>query len=265
MTRNNLQGFLDCYKSILAQDFACFDLIISDNSTNQDISKSIREFMKSCGMDKRRKISYRNVGGKLSYVQHMRLCVDRVKTKYFIVFHDDDMMLDNMVSVLYKKISTSDYAAICPSAYTMINRIKTERPMPFLEKDEEILNADELFLKYYSGTFAPFSGYIYNKKKIQEMTFLNKAGKYSDVTWLMDILTVGKILYVKDRLMYCGNSSRQASARPVLREKLMLDYQFFIQIHKKNKLRIWKRIYWEIQEVRDYRKNLKAWKGVNGE
>jgi glycosyltransferase involved in cell wall biosynthesis len=205
LTHNRPDLIEETIRSVLNQTFLDFELIVSDNSTN-DLTY---ELLKSTKLINFLKYIKRD---SACANEHFDLLFSEIKTKYLIVFHDDDLMLSNMVETLYKRCSQENYAAIAGNAYLMVNNKATNNLFDLLDKDQVIKDNKTLIECYCKGNVNPFPAHIYNMDMIRECRYSEKANKYSDVVWLMDIVEKGNILWLKEPLMYYRVFSGQDSS-----------------------------------------------------
>ena len=100
MTRNRPQFIMRSIESILSQSYSKFNLIVSDNSTNNCIQKLIEE---KGITDSRFKYLKRERPFE-SGIEHVNAIHMEVQSQYYMIFHDDDIMLPEMVEKLYGTI-----------------------------------------------------------------------------------------------------------------------------------------------------------------
>ena len=81
----NAQDYLkQSIDSILGQTFTDFELIISDNSTNNLTQKSCEKFTDN-------RVFYIKRVPTLSGIEHFNTILTEVSCDYFMIFHDDDI------------------------------------------------------------------------------------------------------------------------------------------------------------------------------
>jgi len=195
LTHNRQELLLETIQSILHQTCHDFKFIVSDNSSNNETTKLLTE---NNLLDR---LEYRKRDKEYTGSEHLNLCLSEVDTKYFILFHDDDIMLPNMVDVLYNAINGSEYVAVGCNAYIMNNVIKTTRRF-LKEKKNTELNTKNLVYHYCTYNIVPFPSYIYSHGLLNGFDFGNDCGKYSDVSWLLRLSKISKILWLSDCLFH---------------------------------------------------------------
>jgi hypothetical protein len=148
-----------------------------------------------------------------------------------MLFHDDDIMLPNLVQNLYTEISRDDDvvavgsnalifyqdkcdASIIPSFYSLKNKIFTSK--------------EQLLKKYFLGNgIAPYPSYLYRKKIYGDLVFFDerKGGKYSDVAYIMDGLNYGKIIWLNEPgMLYRIHASNDSSVFKRSELDLLINY-----------------------------------------
>ena len=183
--------------SILNQTFGSFELIISDNSTNDETKMLI---------DKKydNQIKYIKREPSVEAIAHLNLILKDVTSEYFMIFHDDDVMHDNMLEVLYKKIIGSDeIIAVGVNARIIQDEKPTKRNFyRSLTADIKITNQEQMVITYLNSAFVPFPSYLYKNEVAQQLRFvLSHGGKHCDAAFVIDLLSLGSVLFLSNPLM----------------------------------------------------------------
>lgn len=208
VTYNRPDTLLRAIDSVLNQTYPNVELIVSDNSTNDDtydVLKSSSSWGRYNYIRRRPSI---NPG-----LEHMKTVFDEATAEYFIVFHDDDEMFPEMVDELYKAISEDDiYSAAGGNAYAVSGKNKKL----YFHSKRFILNSGEELIKRYHRreSAAPFPGYMYRRRKIMDihLDYYHKGGKYGDVAFLFDAAQKGPMIFVGKPLMIYNIHPGQESA-----------------------------------------------------
>lgn len=204
MAHNRPDMLRETIKALQEQTFNDFTLVVSDNSDNNNVKDMLIEERLIDTVDYR----YRN-GSE----NHFDLIINEVTSRYFMMLHDDDILLPDMVSRLYSKILEGNFAAVGCNAY----KIWEKRENIFgkmLDSDQDITihSIDEMFLHYFGGCgVAAFPSYIYDKTRIRGMHFVWDAGPYSDVTWLAKLTEKGNLYWIVEPLMLYRKHAGQDS------------------------------------------------------
>jgi glycosyltransferase involved in cell wall biosynthesis len=184
-------------ESALQQDYDAFEVIVSDNSTNDDTQKLFTNF------------SY----PKLKYIRripsttsngHFNLVLSNVTSDYFILFHDDDEMYPDMVKTLHNTMTNNpSVVAAGADADRFKDGKKYKRFMKPYKGDILLTSRAQVAEKYLKGNgMAPFPSYMYKNIVAQKLRFdLAHGGKYCDAAFLMDTATIGNIMLIAKPLM----------------------------------------------------------------
>ena len=196
ITHNRGELIKDTIQSLIDQDCSDFKVIISDNSSNDETRRIIERMNLPINFE------YLKRSGLLSANEHINTIISEVSTKFFVIFHDDDIMLPHFVSTLYKFIEKSSYIAVGGNAYKMFGAEKSKKTFISTAANVEVDNIGSLVNSYKTGQISPFPCYIYNRELIEKEKYGNEAGKYSDVVWLMKLLWRGLFLWISEPIMY---------------------------------------------------------------
>ena len=256
---NKLTIFIHCHnrpvyarrtiESVLNQTNRDFHLVVSDNSSNDELSDLMRaEFP---GLDYRRRSS------SLSALDHFNTNIAETETEYVCLFHDDDLMEPGYVDAMLRTIALFPHAV----AYSCNAQIIDDDDLPkgasfesghahvFIESPRTL--AGRYFSRFPNG-IAPFPAYIY-RSDIVKKTPINHltGGKYSDVAWLLEISKCGLFAWNSEKLIryriHAGNDGGLESLRDRLRllgylkknrsfvgQAIINDFRFFLykKLHK---------------------------------
>jgi Glycosyltransferases involved in cell wall biogenesis len=195
MTYNRPDTISAAIKSVLSQTYQNIELIVSDNSTNDDTFNLLSELTLP------KKYKYIRRIPPVSGVDHINTIIGEVQSDYFMIFHDDDEMLPNMVEELYKTVSVEKNCSAVASNAIILKRGK--KSLYFHEKNIKVQNGMELLRLYNSDQMAPFPSYMYRRSSLNgiRLDYNHKGGKYCDVSFLFDIANTGIIIYVGRPLM----------------------------------------------------------------
>ena len=197
VTHNRPHDAIRAINSILGQDNPRFDLVVSDNSSNRELAELITADYPN--------VEYRKRDSALTALEHFNLCISEVKSEYFSLFHDDDLMLPNYVSSFWlaqrqfpKAIAFGGNALIEHNDHVIGVAFKAAA-------DYEVINCpDELAAKYFSPHqlgISPFPSYIYRRSDVCRLAFDLHAGKYSDVQSLLQLVDCDPFVWIKEPMM----------------------------------------------------------------
>ena len=220
-TYNRPQMVCVAIDSILSQSFKDFVLIVSDNSTNDQTQKVIEENYLDAFIYRRRLPS-------LTAIDHFDKMLSEVDSDYFMIFHDDDIMLPNMIGSLIKHFDYSydkNVLAVGANALIMKNNIRTNQRFRQKINHDVMINNPSQLAKLYSvkNSIAPFASYLYKEEVAKSISpDIKKGGKYCDVAYLLDICCVGSILNLDEPLMILNQHNNQDSNNHLFQDKSKL-------------------------------------------
>ena len=199
-----------------------FDIIVSDNSTENDVEVLMEKEFSDVAYVRRRP--------SLPALEHFKTVLHEVNADYFMLYHDDDLMSPDMVRSLYATISddSSIVAVGCNGWYLKESSGEVFRIMPE-GRDQLFRQGAELIRKYLNlQGVAPFSGYLYRTsayKTPESISSLNKCGKYSDVAFVASGFKSGSIVWLGKQLLYYRlHGSNDAGVINNTDRKLLTDY-----------------------------------------
>lgn len=216
--------------SVIRQDDQAFTLIVSDNSSNDEVEHMVKsEFPK---------ISYIRRVPMLPALDHFNRCIEDAQSDYFCLFHDDDLMSPDFVSAMKKDMRDypSAIAFGCNANIESFGKLGRRPSFRSFRSHELIASPRDLAMRYFSRAqsgIAPFPSYVYNRHKVGAQRIPVDGGKYADVTWLLNLAKTGQIVWINQSLMtYRMHASNDGNVES-LRDRLR-----FLRYLKKNRLQI---------------------------
>lgn len=205
-------------RSILAQTDRDFDLVVSDNSSNDEVERMVRaEFPQ---------VEYRRRVPMLFHLAHFNRCIDEAEGDYFCLFHDDDLMHPDFVKQMRGVLDAHLQLIACGCNALVETMGRMERCTSFraLGGLEWITSARDLGRRYFARAqsgIAPFPGYVYRRSAVGDLRLDVEGGKYTDVTWLLNLAMKGPMVWHNEPLMtyriHGGNDGKIESSRDRLR------------------------------------------------
>lgn len=229
-THNRPSLVLNAIHSALNQDFDSFEVIVSDNSTNDET-----EFLVSQIKDKR--LSYKKRNPSLPVIDHLNAILQDVTSDYFMIFHDDDVMHQELIRTLHSKLSHQINAiAIGSNAKVIINGIIQKiNYYPDLKFDKTINTRDEIIKGYLLYHMVPFPSYLYRKIIARKLQFnYDHGGKYCDAAFIINLLSLGSIIFSADPLMdYYIHTGQDSSNNDFCQKMQLINYYSKTSIYKR--------------------------------
>ena len=196
-TYNRPAMVFNAVNSALNQDFDSFEVILSDNSSNDETENQIYKIKNDRFVYRRRKPS-------IHVTDHLNVILQEVTAEYFMIFHDDDIMHRNLIKVLYKLMGENlDVIAVGSNANVFKRgRIQKRKFNNRLKNDIKINSTEEMVHAYSVPSFVPFPGYMYRKEVAQRLRFdSGQGGKHSDAAFIINLLNLGSVIFVAQPLM----------------------------------------------------------------
>lgn len=205
---NRPEYILESVKSVLSQGYPEFEVIVSDNSTDPNVSQILREVN-----DPRFKIIERKPS--LPPIDHFnKVLEDAESSQFFMLFHDDDILLPGALKSLMGAFESST-VAVGSNAYILKDNKVTKKLLAPKAKSLSTQNSGSLAESYLDDNLwhPAFPSYIYKSSSVKGIRFDRKRGrKYCDVTFLMDLAEKGQIKMLAEPLMQYRLHSSSDSA-----------------------------------------------------
>ena len=228
--KHNIQIFIATYNrpdlviktinSALQQTCKYIEIIISDNSTNNITEEVINNNFYS-------KVKYIKRVPSTDGIGHLNMILKDITSEFFMIFHDDDIMHNDMVEVMYNQIK-KDPSLIAVAANARIfkhSKPTLQTSFPIKKSWVCIDTSDKMAHQYLCGKIAPFPSYMY-RKEVAEKIILDpkQGGKYCDVSFLIKTAKLGKIEWCETPLMDYYYHQGQDSYNNDFRARLRLIY-----------------------------------------
>lgn len=184
--------------SVLGQTFQAFTLIVSDNSSNDEVERMVKnEFPE---------VHYIRRTPMLKALEHFNHCIAEAESDYFCLFHDDDVMSSDFVEVMEecRRAYPAAIAFGCNAKLEKFGKLEPRTSFRSLRKYELIYTSRNLARRYFARAqsgFAPFPCYVYNRLLVGDQRLPVDGGKYADVVWLLTLARKGAIVWINKSLM----------------------------------------------------------------
>lgn len=218
-TRNRADTLFYSIKTILNQSFKDFELIISDNSTNEESQKLINTILDS-------RVVNLKTDGNLCMSDNWEYALKNANGKYVLIIGDDDGLVIDALQFCYDKISS-----LKPDAFMFdwigynwpINNnskiVPSQISIPLNLKEEYIINSDLIFKKImnskdtYNSLPSIYTSFI-SKELIDEISI--QSGRFfnsviPDVFSGMQIVKKSKNIYKTTRLIGIRGASTKSN------------------------------------------------------
>lgn len=210
LSYNRPEYILQALDSVLNQTYSNLKVIVSDNSSNDDVEQKIIEY------NRHSEFSYVRRKPSLPALSHFNKIFSEVTADYFVVFHDDDVMLPEAIEKLVTAI-TKDLSLSAVAGNATIIEYNDPTKLLFnskLDANLRIQSAEDLAIHYIDSKLGhmPFPSYLYRRDKTVDLQMLFKEGnKHSDVSFLIKAVKNGPLLWLQEPIMlyrrHTGNDS----------------------------------------------------------
>lgn len=220
LTYNRPRMVVNTIKSILAQTYSELQIVVSDNSTNDETKMLIQE-----KFNDNPRIIYRKRFPSIPPIDHFNKVLSEVSAEYFMLFHDDDTMHPQMLQVLYEQIVDDETVAAVGANAKVIQQGKSKKLFRKKNADSTYIDNRSELVEHYFGQHGcvPFPSYIYRRDKLDGVHMeIEKGGKYCDVSFLMSVCDRGKIIWLNAPLMDYYIHKGQDSKSDVFSDRLKL-------------------------------------------
>lgn len=234
-TYNRKDYIKEAINGVLGQTFRNFNLVVLDNASTDGTSEIIDSYDDPRLFHIRRK---ENVGP----IANCNTAFEMVDSKYFIITHDDDIMLPTMVEKQIKFMEKNPDVAISDVGIILINKngkstSNVNEQIANSDYSFDIFNEDEFFISYYSGgspmscPTVMFRTEFINKNRI---CLRNEVGTTNDQCLYCEInLNGGKILRIREKLYLYRVHGKQDSFNAENRVALLENALYDILLSKK--------------------------------
>lgn len=216
----------EAIQSILAQTYVDFDLLISENSPDDQVWNEIQVYAN----DSRVQLIKRTPS--LPSLQHFNTLLNECQRyEYVMLFHDDDTLKPEALKKMMLEIEKYPQAsAISCNAFITNNLQQTENYFnPYLTKKAVIASSKVLINRYIFKRLShtPFPSYIYRTEYLKQLSLSPQdGGKYSDTALLIKIVKQGQFIWLAEPLMYYRQHSSNDSVHLNLKDIFSLGLFF---------------------------------------
>lgn len=229
MTFNRPLDALNTINSIVSQSTKSFELVVSDNSENNELTDLINPLI---GKDL---LNFRYIkrATVLSPNSHFTQCLSEVESEYVCFFHDDDLMHSNFVGDVLAAIDRFPNAvAFGTNAIWDFKGVSKKSSFQSVFYYPGPISPKKLLKKYFSRHqlgIAPFPSYTYKTIAAKKFTFSQDDGKYGDVKWLAMMCGYGDVYWINKMMMTYKIHADSGGATESRRDRLK-----FMAFIKKN-------------------------------
>lgn len=199
VTYNRAQYLKECIGSILNQSYRDFDLYVLDNASTD----STREVVESVQDSRMHYICHpQNLGGR----GNINYAYEHCRKDFFIVFHDDDLMHDNMLEKELAYMENHPECALISCQADILDMGQSQiRRLSSLSGKINIYRGEDMLEAYlYHQKHLIFPSILYNNRFMKDwkLRLNDGAGPCSDVVLYLEVERMGgEIAVLQEALM----------------------------------------------------------------
>ena len=197
-THNRPNSAIKAIHSALNQNFNSFEVVVSDNSTNDETKNLVSQIIND-------RLVYKKRDPSLLAFDHFNVILKDVTSDFFVIFHDDDIMYSNMLNILFNGFDKQEnIIAVGGNAMIVTNGENSNKKIFRSYKNNIVLTRPLDIVKQYSirNGIVPFSSYMYKLEVAKRLNFdVTKAGKYSDVSFILELTYIGYVKFLAQPVM----------------------------------------------------------------
>jgi len=222
LSRNRPNYLREALDSVLKQNHSLikFEIIISDNSNNEDVRSMIDKDYHQ------KNIKYIRRSGTTSLMGHVQLVVSELNTEYAVIFHDDDILYPDYMNVMSSFLNNNDVVAVgCNGMNFSDNVLDSKLRIRNLSSSIKFNNEKDFLERYLPGNggCAAHPCYMYRTKYLkQAMIKAPFKGKHFDVGILSSLLNYGTIVWLTKPLIYYREHTSNLSVIESIPERLVV-------------------------------------------
>ena len=219
LTRDRPDYLKEAIDSFKKQSFQDFDLEISDNSSSEDTFKIIPKNYSKVAITRRIP--------NLSSFEHFNAVRKEALSsnyQYFIFFHDDDVAKEDYLKFSFNMIQNSDALAVGTNGFFLRDNKPLKKIMN-IHKDKTLCNPRDVLSFYFNYKYsdtAPYPSYIFTKEAVKAIDKFGLPGKYNDVIQILSISHKGKLIWIKEPLLYYRIHNNQDSFSNRISDRIKL-------------------------------------------
>lgn len=202
-THNRPDTFKRALDSILNQTDSDFELIVSDNSDNDETYNLIQTNYPP------KRFKYIKREPVLGGIEHLNLIISEANGDYFMIFHDDDVMHNDYIERMKKYIYRLNHPIVLGcNAVIVTTKGKEKKQSPELKIVDSSQQMIDIYLK--EDEYYPFPSFMY-KTSSKRYLDAKKGGKYCDAALIATYALNDPVVLINELLIdyyvYLGQDS----------------------------------------------------------
>lgn len=228
LSHNRPNFIKKCLDSIISQDYPVFKLMVSENSTNDDVFNLLHEQFSTVEVKRRQPA--------LSSQEHYTQLFSEVDSEFTMLFHDDDFFIRNDALSEMMGHFKDNVAAVAGNAYHQYeDKVTTKKFFEAKSSFKEFVLSKDMFTSHLRGEIAPYPSYIYRTNALKNMkSDWVRYGKYNDAYMVSSLAERGKVIWVSNPIMnYRIHANNDSQKMDVEALKNLINYGYELGVEEK--------------------------------
>ena len=222
LCRDRPEFFQQVINSVLIAADGYADVIISDNSE----TNAVAEIVKS----KYSHVKYIRRDPPTPAGPHFNKVFDELSAEFYVLFHDDDIMMPDYCKEVLKTFDNNPYA-VAVGCNALELRDNATRLISDFNNEIVIDKQIDFFNKYIGFRHicpVPFPGYMYRRSLVNAIRPDGKqGGKFADFSFLCNLIKQGSIIWLPQPLMIYRIHANNDFNTPSTADRLSLLRYFY--------------------------------------
>ncbi|MBQ6815002.1 MAG: glycosyltransferase family 2 protein [Lachnospiraceae bacterium] len=232
VTYNRANYLRESINSVLKQTYKEFDLIILDNCSNDNTREVVEEFSDD-------RIKYIRHDTNLGGLGNICYAYANSTKKYFVIFHDDDVMKENYLEKQIDVMEKDSRISILSCETDIINEKSQYIHKKAIKESATIklYEGKQLFYDYlYNRKYINFPTIMYRTEHVRKMQveILPEAGPSADILYCMDVERFGGTVGVQEVSLvnYRNHSAQDSQQSRVKMVEMLFNYMNNIDYYR---------------------------------
>lgn len=226
LTYNRPVFLRECLKSILAQTFTNFHVIVLDNASEENVRDVVNKFPDP-------RVTYfrqpKNIGGTGNFESALR---DHSHSKYLTIFHDDDIMPPTLLEHQVRVLEQNPTFAFAATQYLPFRGKVPVLSNEYAEPCSIFHSAHELVYAILKGLQLDFCSTMYRSSiaSISSLDHFHRCGPVGDRPFMVDVCgSHGCVVLHAPRVLRRLHTEQDSNSRSTNTEHIEELYTFYLQ------------------------------------
>jgi glycosyltransferase involved in cell wall biosynthesis len=222
LTYNRYSLLKRTIKSVLDSTFRDFQIVVFNDRSTDRTNKYLNK------LEKENVLTQIKHKKNLGQFKNANFVLNNVACRFMIFLHDDDIIDPELIEKEIELLESSTDISIVGCGWNVINTNGGIESKNIYNRFKEpvILDDRDYFSHHFDGLNFPWSGAMFNRKKIGTLRFENKLYLGADYPFIAKLAAGNKVGYIPEALMNYRIHEYQVSSA---RQDMMVDYEFWLK------------------------------------